>query len=153
MSVLSYSNSLLPLLVVCAVTALLGFPLAERRDELYEMRRRTVKAKKELDHLKAERDRLLDERRRLLTKASAIERVAREQYGFVAPGEYPVDIDTEIEKDAPKTSVDIPSDGWDWLLGRGGYPWRLPLVVLFAGAVVLGILEFIRQISRATSAS
>ncbi len=145
MDVLAYKSSLLPLLVLVVAVILLGFPLADRRGELYEMRRRRAEARLMLRRLRAERSRLLSERKALLTRPSAIERVAREQYGLVAPGEYPVEIKMGIEKDAPSPSVTVPSDGWDWLLGRGGYPWRLPLVVLCVGAILFALLELLRQ--------
>lgn len=143
MKTLFFRSSLFPLLIVCLGVALLGIPLANTREELYEMRRQRAAAMRLLNELKEERERFLDERTRLLTEPSAIERVAREQYGFVAPGEYPVEIETGIEKRADRPSIKIPSDGWDWILGRGGYPWRLPLCAVFVGAVVLAALELV----------
>ena len=112
------------------------------------MRRRRFRAERKLEKLRMKRGNLLDERTSLLTEPAAIERVAREQYGFVAPGEYPMELrSSSSEKGEPEISVHVPSDGWDWILGRGNYPWRLPVLVFFLGAIVLGSSGVIEQVN------
>jgi cell division protein FtsB len=134
---------LLPLLVVTLAALLFGFLLADRRERLYELRRRQARALYELRRLEQKRLGLVDERERLLTEPSAIERVAREQYGMVAPGEVAAPLSSSHPKPPPASPVPVESDGWDWLFGRGEYPWRVPLLVFAVGMVVLGTAELV----------
>ncbi|MFP4176262.1 MAG: FtsB family cell division protein [Planctomycetota bacterium] len=132
-----------PLLIVTIAAALFGFSVADRRSELYELRRRNARADRRLEALKEREEILTDERRRLLTEPSAIERAAREQFGLVASGEMVGSMDIEPFPREPDEPVRVESDGWDWLLGRGQYPWMLPLSTLLAGFVLLAPLEII----------
>lgn len=143
MRIIPRGTFLLPLLVVTLAALLFGFPLADRRERLYELRRRQARALRELRRVEQKRLSLVDERERLLTEPSAIERVAREQYGMVAPGEVAAPLSSSRPKTRPAPPVSVGSDGWDWLFGRGEYPWRVPVLVFGAGMVVLGTAELV----------
>jgi cell division protein FtsB len=137
---------LLPLLAVTVGALLFGFLVADRRARLYELRRRRAQTLRELQQLREKHIELADERDRLLTEPAAIERVAREQYGMVAPGEVSAPLNVPREKQDSVPQVPVQSDRWEWLLGRGQYPWRVPLLAFAVGAVVLGTVEVIEQL-------
>jgi cell division protein FtsB len=77
----------LPVLTTTLVAALLGAILARRGRQLERMQVELARLEARLARLKAQNERLKAERDALLSSPEAIERVAREQYGFAAPGE------------------------------------------------------------------
>lgn len=151
MRIIPKGTFLLPLLVLSIGSLLYGFALADRRAQLYEIRRRQAIRAKELQGLRQERKELLDERERLLTEPSAIERVAREQYGLVAPGEVVAPVKRTSNEVRKKPAVVVGSDGWDWLFGRGEYPWQVPALAVLGGTLVLGGFE-LPSLLKSTSA-
>jgi hypothetical protein len=90
--------------------------------------------------LNKERRELLDRRRRLLSRPVAIARVAREQFGFAAPGERTVQGEGRTVEPNESPEIRLKPAPLSWCLGNGGYPWVVPggvFVVSFALLICL----------------
>jgi len=138
----------LPLTIVTLAAFGFGFLLADARAELFELRLREARLEAELASIRHEHAVLRQQRRRLLSDPAAIERVARERYGFAAPGEVSMPFERRQEPVAAAAPVPVPQDRWDRLLGRGGYPWAVPACAFVVSVVVLGALEALSLLDR-----
>ncbi len=87
MDVFSSRSFWLPVLLTTLVAALMGAILARRGHQLERMQIEEARRKARLERLELQNERLRAERDALLSSPEAIERVAREDYGFAAPGE------------------------------------------------------------------
>jgi len=87
MRVLSLRSFWLPVLLTTLVAAFFGALLARRGRDWNELLAQKAALKAELADLLEENARLRSQRDQLLSSPEAIERVAREEYGFAAPGE------------------------------------------------------------------
>ncbi len=140
---LSRKSFWLPLCVVTLASVAFSFTLMKRRAELFALRGAEAGLLTRLEEVSRQRAGLRDERDALLTDAGAIERVAREQYGFVAPGELVTPFEPSSSGASARPVVAVPSDGWERVLGRGGFPWMIPLGVCWVSLAVLTALECI----------
>jgi len=131
----------LPVAFLTAVAGAFGFWLAGVRAELSRLRAEEATLRGELLALRRRHAELREERRRLLTDPAAIERIARERYGFAAPGERRLAVELGAPRAAPSGAVRMPESPWDRLLGWGAYPWAVPAGVLVLSAVVFGAIE------------
>jgi len=134
MRVFAIESFWVPLFVVTVVSAVLCVPLSRRRADLYQVRQRQAELEDRVRVLKEENEKLRAERDALLTSAAQIEKVAREEYGYRAPGENVSEFNgSKMPVLRPETPP--PTDRWDWLLKSGEYPWGVPLLVFGISAV------------------
>jgi len=138
-----------PLVVITLSAAVLGLVISQRRGQLCELKLREALLQARLASLRDRNADLRRERDQLLSDAAAIERVAREQYGFAGPGEVDIPFSPSPRGVAAVSPAVRSLDRWDRVLGRGEFPWRLPLIVCLASAVVLGTLDVISASRRA----
>ena len=141
MSLVARKSFWMPLAIVTLVSVALSGMLAQRRAGLAALLQREAGLKTRLRALKLQNSALRDERDRLLTDVEAIERVAREQYGFAAPGEMFTPFVPRPKVAPTPASVAISCDAWDPVLGKGGFPWMVPLAVFMVSAVVFAALR------------
>lgn len=129
-----------PLAAVTAAAVAFSLVLAQQRAALAALREREAELVVRLEALKQENVALRDQRDRLLTDAAAIEKVAREQYGFAGPGET-----ATVFAETPPAAAPAPAarDAWDVVLGRGEFPWLLPLGVIMLSAIVFAALNYL----------
>ena len=131
--------------VVTAVSAALCVPLSRRRADLYQVRLQQAELEVRLQALQEENEKLRAERDALLTSAAQIEKVAREEYGYRAPGENVSEIEAPMEPVAPSEPLPAP-DAWERLLKNGEYPWAVPLLVFGASAVLFVVVNGIGRV-------
>lgn len=130
-----------PLLVVTFIAAAFGVMLSKRRAELYRLRAREAQLRSELAAVRRQNARLKQEREALIGSPSYIERVAREDYRFRAPGELLLEWD-DLEAQIPKSVRPVLREGLrDRLLGRGHFPWPIPLSVFVVSALAFALTE------------
>lgn len=135
----------LPLLVLTALAAALSAVIASRRADLHELRRREVRVCSRLREVLGENLELRARRDALLSDPAYIERVAREEYGFCAPGEYLVPFKEDATKPSQTTVSSLPAERWDSILGRGQFPWRIPAVVFGASFIALACVNVLAR--------
>ena len=131
----------LPLGIVTLAAALFGCMLAQRRAELVALREQEAALVVRLPALRRQNAALRDERDRLLTDVPAVERVAREQYGFVGPGEISTPFVSTREVSPAPAPTGPSGDAWDRVLGIGSLRWTVPLAVFLVSAMVFAALE------------
>jgi cell division protein FtsB len=85
----------LPVLLATLIGAFFGAALGQRGRHLAMMMAERSVLSAELARLQAENERLRAQRDELLSSPAAIERVAREEYGFLAPGESASEVASE----------------------------------------------------------
>ena len=130
----------IPLIVVTAVACVLSNMIAQRRADLYELKLRHARLEAELAEALEVNEQLRAERRALLRSPEYVERVAREDYGYTAPGEVLANVD--VPKAEENTVViDLPDKFWDRLMGWGGFPWRIPVAVFLISFIIFMVLE------------
>ncbi len=127
MGVFSARSFWLPVLLATLVAAFFGAVLARRGRTLERLIREQKRLEARLSEMEAENARLRAERDALLSSPEAIERVAREEYGFSAPGERVEEYTGLPRPAAPAAAEPVPS--WAAALGLRVFP------VLLAGAV------------------
>jgi cell division protein FtsB len=137
-----------PLTVVSLAGLAFGIVLARGQAELSELRVREAELRAELIAVERLHAALRQERQRLLSEPAAIERVAREDYGFAAPGEVALPFDGKQAAPLVVAPIPRPEAWWERLLGRGGYPLVVPASVFLLSVAVLGILEGISLLRR-----
>jgi len=130
-----------PLVAATLAAVVFSVVLARGQAELSELKAREAALRPELRALQLRHAALWDERRWLLSEPAAIERVAREEYGFAAPGEISLSFEREPAPPVIVGSIPCPEAWWERLLGRGGYLLVMPAGVFLLSVVVLGILE------------
>jgi cell division protein FtsB len=128
-----------PLALVTAISMLASLALMQRRAAIRDLRRRQAALARANERLDAE-NRALSTRERLLMTDQDVEQVARDHYGFAAPQENVEAYQPPPERAAGATEPSREGDRWDRLLGSGGFPWRLPLMVFSVSAFVLALL-------------
>ena len=132
-----------PLGIVTLAAVVFGCMLAQRRAELVALREQVVQDVVRLQALRRKNAALRDERDRLLTDVPAIERVAREQYGFVGPGEMSTTFVPPREISSAPAPMKPSGDALDRVLGVGSLRWKVPLAVFMVSAVVFAALEWV----------
>ena len=133
----------LPLIVVTLCAVGFAFVIGGRRGEMAAIKRKEASLEAELASAQERNAALERERQQLLWDPVAIERVARDQYGFLREGEVSVDADVPPRPVLAASQPVKGLDQWDRLLGEGQFPWRLPVIVFAISAVVLGTLDAI----------
>ncbi len=118
----------LPVLLATLVAAFFGAVLARRGRRLERLVRDQKHLEARLRQMEAENARLRAERDALLSSPEAIERVAREEYGFSAPGER-VEQYAGLPRPAALPVAPEPVPVWAAALGLRVFP------ILLAGAV------------------
>ena len=125
----------LPVMVTTLVAAFFGAMLARRGRDLDRLHQQQEALQENLVAAKAENARLLSERDALLSSPEAIERVAREEYGLVAPGETV----SSVNVTAPGASVRVKPARRKIV---GEVTWRDVPLVLTAVVFVLTAVVF-----------
>jgi cell division protein FtsB len=138
---LGRESFLLPVVIVTLAAVVMAIPLQVRRAKLAALRERQESQLNRLRRLKERKESLMDRRRRLLSEPAAIERVAREDYGFAAPGEFAVPADTSRPQPEPPPKITLPTGRWDRVLGNGNYPWIIPAAAFLFTALLMGVIE------------
>jgi hypothetical protein len=129
------------LLCVVAIGAVLaGIGIAQRRYQLANLYVRQGEMQLRLRELERRRFALRDERDRLLNDPRAIERVARDNYGFAAPGEQS-NIVWLPPRYRPAQRPPLPDTFWDQVFGWGGFPLLIPVVVVGVSLIALAVLS------------
>jgi cell division protein FtsB len=131
----------LPVAIVTLAAVVFGCMLAGRRAEFVTLREQEVALVARLQALRRQNAVLRDERDRLLTDVRAIERVAREQYGFVGPGEISTPFVPPREVSLAPAPLRYSGDAWDRVLGVWSLCWKVPLAVFMVSAAVFAALE------------
>ena len=94
MGIFSTRSFWLPVMLITLVASFFGAVLARRGRHLEALQREKARLEQELRELEAENTLLKERRDALLSSPQAIERVAREEYGFTAPGESVIVLDS-----------------------------------------------------------
>ncbi len=87
MRAISLRSFWLPVMLMTLIAAFFGALLAHRGRELDKLQAEKATLQARLGDLEEQNARLRTQREQLLSSPEAIERVAREDYGFTAPGE------------------------------------------------------------------
>jgi len=139
MRVFSTRSFWFPVLVVTLVAALLGSALGRQGRQLRCALAERAALEAKLASLKATNGELRAQRDALLCSPEAAERVAREEYGFAAPGE-------RVEKfQPPAGTVDrraplrISVSPWERVLMWRELPRVMPAAVFVVTALVFGV--------------
>jgi len=130
----------IPLLAVTAVSMVLSLSIADRREDLRQMRKRKMALLHRLRDLRQHNKKLRSERQALMTSAAEIETVARRDYGFRGPGEVVMDVDSSTSTHQETNFSPVPDSKWERWLGDGEFPWRLPgLIFAFTAMIFTGV--------------
>jgi cell division protein FtsB len=136
MRVSSARSFWLPVLLTTLVAAFFGAVLGRRGRHLEGLLARQAGLEQELARLKEGNRRARAERDALLSSPEAIERVAREEYGFAAPGETVAEYQSRRRRPRPASTVTVEVSRWHRLLMWRHLPVLLPMAVFVATAVV-----------------
>jgi cell division protein FtsB len=133
----------LPVFVATLVAALFGAILARRGRHVQRMVEGRAILEARLARLEAENDRLRAERDELLSSPGAIERVAREEYGFAAPGEQIIRIEGEPRRPPAGRGRRTPLSLGERVLMSGDLSVLLPAAVFVATSVVFAVMNLV----------
>jgi len=122
--------------------------VAQRRAEMAGLHAQEGAAHARIADLERKKAALRDERNRLLTDPATIERAARENYDFAAPRAVSEEVALP-PRGASEGAAALPATPVDRLLGWGGYPWLLPVVVGLISALFLGLMSSVSTDPRA----
>ncbi|MGD2175291.1 MAG: septum formation initiator family protein [Candidatus Brocadiaceae bacterium] len=139
MGVFSARSFWLPVLLTTLVAAFFGAVLARRGRDLRDLLEEKNGLRAQLEDLKRENAELRSQRDDLLSSPRAIERVAREEYGFAAPGEK---VDRFEAPDPEERLSELPPEGpglWSRLFSWKNFPMLLPAAVLVLTAIVFAV--------------
>jgi len=140
--VFSVRSFWLPVLLVTLVAAAFGAVLGRHGRQLRAMLARQDDLTDELARLRADNARLRAERDALLSTAGAAERVAREDFGFVGPGEKVSDFRARADAGArPSGGPESRLPAWQKALMWPELPRVLPATAFVVTAVVFGLLN------------
>jgi cell division protein FtsB len=132
-----------PVLLTTLVAAFFGAFLARRGREFDRMLDRQVRQEAALRVLEEQNERLRAQRRALMSSPEAIERVAREDFGFAAPGErvesYRASGPATPGHAAPRRSRPLLHAVLIW----DGFPLAFPAAVFVLTALVFAIANVI----------
>lgn len=137
MAVFSPRTFWLPVMLATLVAAFFGALLGRRGRELEHLLRERDRLASENAELERENARLRALRNALLTSPSAIERVAREDYGFAAPGERVEEFDPSTVPEPGAAAPAPPRPRWLQALCWQHFPVALPAAVFALTAVIL----------------
>jgi cell division protein FtsB len=128
------------LLTTLAATLVAGI-LAWRGRQLGDILDEQARLEAQLARLKRENAQARTERNALLSSPEAIERVAREEYGFAAPGEKVTEFASPpvLLRAEPPVNVAVPA--WQKALMWPFLPLALPAMVFLTTAFVLSWLQ------------
>ncbi len=143
MGVFSTRSFWLPLLVATLVAAFFGAVLARRGRVLDRMARREASLQARVRELERENERLRAQRDALLSSPEAVERAAREEFGYTAPGE----IVTEFAPPPPPRTrtqrAPTQVEAWGRVFAWRGFPFALPAAVFVLSAVLLTVWNLV----------
>ncbi len=137
MGVFSTRSFWLPLMLATLVAAFFGALLGRQGRQLEVLLRQRDRLAAENDELERDNGRLKAERNALLTYPSAIERVAREEYGFAAPGERVEEFDSSAVPAPRSTGSEPATPTWLQALCWRHFPVALPAAVFALTALIL----------------
>jgi cell division protein FtsB len=136
MDVFSSRSFWLPVLLTTLMAALMGAILARRGRQLAQMQIQEARLEARVARLERQNERLRAERDALLSSPEAIERVAREDYGFAAPGEEVSEFEPAAARRRAGPTPRVGGSPWERAL-----TWRhLSVVVPAAAFVVMALL-------------
>jgi len=144
MSSLRTKSFYVALVAATAASAVLSAVIAERRAALHDLKKRETELLGRLQAVQEQNRRTRAERQALLTSPRYIERVAREDYGYVAPGEVAEEYQPPRPGSETAPAPLPPATRWDWILGRGEYPWRIPVLVFAGFLVIFPLIDLLR---------
>jgi cell division protein FtsB len=127
----------LPVLLSTLVAAFFGALLARRGRELERALAEEARLEAELRGLEEQTARARTQRDALLSSPEAIERVAREEYGFAAPGEQVTVFPTGGARPPARRPAVAGRSAWDRLLMWRQLPLVVPLAVFLLAALVV----------------
>jgi len=139
MRAISLRSFWLPVLLTTLVAAFFGALLAHRGREWDKLQAEKASLQAKLGDLEQQNARLRAQREQLLSSPEAIERVAREDYGFAAPGEK-----IQAVKPAPATPAAAPAPAVRPVLPAVLYERisiALPLAVFVVTAFVFALVN------------
>ncbi|MCD6416182.1 MAG: septum formation initiator family protein [Planctomycetes bacterium] len=139
MGIFSARSFWLPLLTATLVASLFGAVLARRGRQLERLLRSETSLENQLAALNLENARLKAERDALLSSPQAIERVAREEYGFTAPGEKVEPFSTPAQRPAGEASEPARRELWLRLLSWQALPIVTPAATFALMAALLAV--------------
>ncbi len=141
MEIFSARSFWLPVMTVTLVAALFGSILARSGRELRRMLAEQATLERELAALVAENETLRAERDALLSSPEAAERLAREDYGFTAPGEQVTEFEADVARAAKPAPEVLRVSRWQKTLMWPGLPRALPASAFVITAVVFALLN------------
>ena len=133
----------LPLLLTTLVAAVFGAVLARRGAHLRESRLRQRLLERKLARMERENAQLRAQRDALLSSPEAIERTAREDYGFAAPGEVVRDFDSSRIPTAHMPADSAADTLWDRALTSPNLAVALTAGVFVVTALLLGLINVV----------
>jgi len=139
MRVFSTRSFWLPLLIATLVAAFFGALLARRGRVLDELAREQAGLRVRVDELERENARLRAQRDALLSSPEAIERAAREEYGFTAPGETVTGFDPPPRRRHGPNGREDGLAVWARVFAWRGFPFALTAAAFVVSAIVLTI--------------
>lgn len=131
----------LPVLLVTLMAAVFGSVLVQRGQELRRMLTEQAALQQRLARLKQDNDRLLAQRAALLSSPEVAERVAREDYGFAAPGEKVTDFESRVAPAREQVDVEVQASSWLKLLMWRDLRYALPASALFVTVIAFALLN------------
>ncbi|MHC4480514.1 MAG: FtsB family cell division protein [Planctomycetota bacterium] len=129
----------LPVMVATMVAALFGAVLGRRGRHLEGMLVRGEALATRSAQLRQENEHAQAERNALLSSPAAIERVAREEYGFAAPGEKVVEYGSGRPRSSPVPRAELQVSEWQKVLTWRPLPFALPAAVFVLTALAFAV--------------
>ncbi|MFW6119224.1 MAG: FtsB family cell division protein [Planctomycetota bacterium] len=145
MRVFSTRSFWLPLLIATLVAAFFGALLARRGRVLNELTQREADLRARVAELERESQRLRAQRDALLNSPEAIERAAREEYGFTAPDEQVTEFDPPPRRGTRSTAQPEGAPDWTRVFAWHGFPFALPACVFVLSAILLTIWNLVSR--------
>ncbi len=133
------------LLFAAAVACALATDIAQKRAELFRLRRRQEEVLSDLIGTNRKVVYYRRKRHELLSNPATIAEVAKEQYGYMWEGDYVSKFEpSQKPEESSSTRISIVETGWERLLGEGRYPWQLPVAVFGLCAAVFGVIGLVK---------
>lgn len=128
-------------IILTALSAAFAYYIGRKRAEMQALRTRQIQSLQEAFTLNAERKKLQTKKHLLLTQPDAIARAAREEYDYSLEGEKVLSPQRIESPSSPK--ITIAEKPFDFLLGDGEYPWRIPALTFAISLLALGSIDII----------
>lgn len=141
MHVFSARSFWLPVLLATLVAAFFGAVLGRRGRQWERALARQALWEGRLARTKEDDERARAERDALLSSPEAIERVAREEYGFAAPDETVTDFDSTARPLGARLRAEVRVSALDRLLMWRQLPLALPAAVFLVTAFICALLN------------